>query len=129
MEKKKGSFSKVRKLVTVLKKCNGKAVVGDSGALISPVAAKALMYIGLLAVGIALFLGAYVLEPFVGEFISPKSLAQSVMVALFITTVILAIKDTVTVLYCCRCRLPRDRSWQQRSLSSVFFRWDSVFCS
>ena len=147
MEKKNGSFSKVRKLVTVLKKCNGKAVVGDSGALISPAAARILMYCGLLAVGIALFLGAYVLEPFVGEFISPKSLAQSVMVALFITTVILAIKDTVTVLYtsddlalllpmppmtlhfCCRCRLPRDRSWQQRSLSSVFFRWDSVFCS
>ena len=99
MEKKNGSFSKVRKLVTVLKKCNGKAVVGDSGALISPAAARILMYCGLLAVGIALFLGAYVLEPFVGEFISPKSLAQSVMVALFITTVILAIKDTVTVLY------------------------------
>ena len=99
MENKNGSFSKVRKLVTVLKKCNGKAVVGDSGALISPAAAKILMYCGLLVVGIALFLGAYILEPFVGEFISPKSLAQSVMVALFITTVILAIKDTVTVLY------------------------------
>ena len=87
MENKNGSFSKVRKLVTVLKKCNGKAVVGDSGALISPAAAKILMYCGLLVVGIALFLGAYILEPFVGEFISPKSLAQSVMVALFITTV------------------------------------------
>ena len=99
MEKKNGSFSKVRKLTTVLKKCNGKGVVGDSGALISPAAAKALMYIGLLVVGIALFLGAYVLEPYIGGVISPKGLAQSAMVALFITSIILAIKDTVTVLY------------------------------
>ena len=43
-------FSKVKKLITVLRKCNGKSVIGDDGSgLISPRAAKVLLYIGIAA--------------------------------------------------------------------------------
>ena len=43
------SHSKVRKLITVLKKCNGKTVIGDGSAGISPKVSKILAYGGLLA--------------------------------------------------------------------------------
>ena len=43
-----GEFSKVRKLISVLEKCNGNSKIGGSEALISPRAAKILAAVGLV---------------------------------------------------------------------------------
>ena len=61
-----GNFSKVRKLITVLKKCNGKTVIGGGSAGISSKVSKILAYGGLLALTIALFFGAYFIQPVTG---------------------------------------------------------------
>ena len=93
-----GDFSKVRKLITVLKKSNGKAVIGD-GALISPVAARILIYGGLLVLTGLLLFGAYYVQPYLAGFIPAKGLAQGLMLILFIMNFVLAIKNVVAVLY------------------------------
>ena len=98
-EKPTGCFSKVKKLITVLRKCNGKAVVGDSSALISPKAAKVLAYCGLLALMGALYTGAYLVQPYIGDFIGIRSLTQTLMLVLLIMSFVLSVKDVVTVLY------------------------------
>lgn len=93
-------FSNVGKLITVLRKCNGKSVISDDGSgLISPRAAKALLYIGIAAVVTALFAGTYFIQPKIGGLISARSLAQVLMMALLIMSFIVAIKDTVNVLF------------------------------
>ena len=97
-EKATGSFRKVNKLITILRKCNGKAVVGD-GAVLSPKAARVLIYCGLLALMGALFAGAYYAQPYIGDFIGVRSLAQTLMLILLIMSFVLSIKDIVTVLY------------------------------
>ena len=94
-----GSFSKVRKLITVLKKCNGKAVIGDSNSLISPFMAKILVYCGVVLLTGALLLGSYFVQPYLAPFISTESLAQVLMLLLLILSFVLSIKDIVTVLY------------------------------
>ena len=53
------SLSKIRKLITVLRKCNGKSVVGDKNALISPRTARILMYTGLLILAVSISLTVY----------------------------------------------------------------------
>ena len=100
MDKKStGSFAKVRKLIKILRKCNGKTVIGDSSALIPPKAAKILMYCGLLILTGAIFAGAYMVQPYTAGVISAKSLAQMLMMVLLIISFVLAVKDIVTVLY------------------------------
>lgn len=93
-------FSKVKKLITVLRKCNGKSVIGDDGSgLISPRAAKVLLYIGIAAAAAAIFAGAYFVQPKIVGFISARSLAQVLMMAVLIMSFIFAVKDTVNVLF------------------------------
>ena len=92
-------FSKTGKLITVLKKCNGKASVGGREALISPKAAKIFIACCLFVLVIALSAGMYFIEPFLGKYIDAKNLAQSLMLVLFIMSFILAVKDVVQVLY------------------------------
>ena len=98
-ERPTSGFTKVRKLITVLRKCNGKAVVGDSEALISPTAAKILVYIGLLALMGALFAGSYLVQPYMQDFIGVRSLTQTLMLIMLIMSFVLSVKDIVTVLY------------------------------
>ena len=97
--KSTGSFSKVRKLITILQKSNGKGVVGGSGSLISPKAVKILMYCGLLGITGALFSGVYYIQPFVSRMFSLQGVTQALMLVLLILSFVLAIKDIVTVLY------------------------------
>lgn len=94
-----GNFSKVRKLITVLKKCNGKTVIGDGSAGISPKVSKILAYGGLLALTIALFMGAYFIQPITGTIITLKSLTLTLMMILLIMSFVVSVKDIVTVLY------------------------------
>ena len=97
-KKPKEGFRKVRKLITILRKCNGKAVVGE-GALISPAAAKVLLYCALVILAGALFAGAYFVQPYISGLIPAGSLARSLMLLLLILSFVLSIKDIVTVLY------------------------------
>ena len=100
MDKKStGSFAKVRKLIKILRKCNGKTVIGDSAALIPPKAAKILTYCGLLLLTGAIFAGVYLIQPYTAGFVAVKSLAQMLMLILLIISFVLAVKDIVTVLY------------------------------
>lgn len=92
------SFNKVRQLIRVLRKCNGKAVLGE-GALISPRAAGILAAAGLTVLAGGLFLGTYLLEPALAPFITAAGLAQTLMMILLILSFVLAVKDIVTVLY------------------------------
>ena len=92
-------FIKLRKLITVLKKCNGKAVVGSSEALVSPTAAKILIVCCLALLVAGLSVGMYFIEPALGKFIDAENLSKALMLALFIMSFILAVKDDVTVLY------------------------------
>ena len=93
-------FSKVKKLITVLRKCNGKSVVSDDGSgLISPRAARILFYIGIAAAAVAIFAGAYFIQPTTGDFIRAESLTQMLMLAILVMSFVVAIKDTVNVLY------------------------------
>ena len=93
-------FSKVKKLITVLRKCNGKSVISDDGSgLISPRAAKVLLYLGVAAAVAVLLAGAYFVQPKIGGFISTRSLAQMLMMVLLVMSFVVAIKDTVNVLF------------------------------
>ena len=98
-KKSTGSFSKIRTLITVLQKCNGKAFIGDDNALISPKAAKVLVYCSLLTLTGILSLGVYFVHPYIAWFISIKGLTQALMLLLLILSFVLAIKDIVVVLY------------------------------
>ena len=95
----KGSFSKVRKLINVLKKSNGKGVIGDNSALISPTAAKILVYFLLLALTGALFAGVYFLQPYLAGVLSLEGITLTLMLILLVMSFVLALKDIVTVLY------------------------------
>lgn len=94
-----GSIPKTKKLIAILKKCNGKAVVGNSEALISPQASKILLYFGLLILGVGLTIGSYMIQPFIGQFIGIDKIAQVIMLGILILSFILSIKDIITVLY------------------------------
>ncbi len=100
MDKKTtGGFSKIRKLIAVLQKCNGQAVIGDGGALIPPAAAKVLVYACVLILAAGIFAGVYMLQPFAAGFIKARSLTQSLMLVLLIMSFVLAVKNIVTILY------------------------------
>ena len=90
---------KIRKLVTVLKKCNGKAIVGGSEALISPKAAKILIASCLFLLVVALSAGMYFIQPSLGKYIDARSLSQTLMLVIFIMSFVLGVKDVVSVLY------------------------------
>ena len=94
-----GSIAKTKKLITVLKKCNGKAAIGNSEALISPKAVKVLLYCCLVVVTVGLSIGAYIIQPFISQFAGVEKIAQVLMLGILILSFILAIKDTITVLY------------------------------
>ena len=98
-EKPPVSFSKVKKLITVLQKCSGQAVIDGSSALISPQAVKLLVYGGLLALAAALFAGVYFIQPMLAGFIGLRTLTQALMMILLIMSFVLSVKDIVTVLY------------------------------
>ena len=98
-KKPTGSFRKVKKLVTVLQKCNSKAVIGDSEALISPGAAKILVSVLIVILAAAVFVGAYVIQPYLEGFVSCRDLASALMLILLVMSFVLAIKDIINVLY------------------------------
>ena len=93
------SVSKIGKLITVLKKTSGKAVIGSSEALISPTAAKILVACLLVLLVAGISVGMYFLEPVAARFIDAEHLSQILMLALFVMSFILAVKDDVAVLY------------------------------
>ena len=97
--KSKSEFSKVRRLIAVLQKCNGKAAVGGENALISRGAIKVLIVVGLLLLTGALFTVCFLIEPLIAAFISVKSVTQSIMLLMLMINFILSIKNIVTVLY------------------------------
>ena len=97
--KKAVGVSKIWKLISVLQKCNGKSVIGDSNALISPTAAKILAVIGLVFLIGLLAAGAFLIEPFISNIIQLKDFSESLMLILLLVSFILSIKNTVTVLY------------------------------
>ncbi len=72
-------FSKISRLIAVLKKCNGKAVVGGNEALISPKAARILISCCLFLLVAALSAGMYFIEPVLGRFIDARNLSQTLM--------------------------------------------------
>ena len=97
--KKKGNGFTVWKLISVLKKCNGKAEIGSGKALISPKAAKMLAYVGLGLLAAAVFCVCFFLEPVAASFAPVDGIARLVMLAMFIMSFMMAIKNIVTVLY------------------------------
>lgn len=98
-QKATGEFSKVRKLISVLEKCNGKSKIGGSEALISPRAAKILAAVGLLFLTAALAVAAYFAEPFVSPYISLRDFTKFLMMILLLFSLVLSVKNIVTVLY------------------------------
>lgn len=98
-KKKTGSLSKIRKLVTVLEKCNGKDTIGGKDALISPKAARILIVVGLMLLTGALFSVFFLIEPFIAPFIPIKGITQAIMLIILIMSFILSIKNIVTILY------------------------------
>lgn len=91
--------SKVRKLISVLQKCNGKGVIGDSNALISPTAAKILAVIGLVLLIGLLAAVAFFVEPLMANLMPLQDFSKSLMLILLLVSFILSIKNIVTVLY------------------------------
>ena len=94
-----GDLSKTKKLIAILKKCNGKAAVGNNEALISPKTAKILFYCGLLILVVGLFIGSYTVQPYISQFFEIKKIAQILMMGILILSFILSVKDIITVLY------------------------------
>ena len=90
--KTKGGFAKVLRLASVLQKCNGKSTLGDSNALISPKAAKAFGYIGLILLTVLLIVGLWFLEPVVALIIPIPSIVQTLMMILFLLSFYLGSK-------------------------------------
>lgn len=95
----KGNFSKVMRLVSVLQKCNGKAAVGSSNALVSPKAAKAIGGTALLLLAVVLFLICWFTGPVVARIIPIENIVMTLMLVLLLLCFVLAIKNIVTVLY------------------------------
>ena len=98
-QKSTGEFSKVKKLISVLEKCNGKSKIGGSEALISPSAAKVLAAVGLVFLTAALTAAAYFAEPLISPYISLKDFTNVLMMILFLLSLVLSVKNIVTVLY------------------------------
>ena len=98
-QKSTGEFSKVRKLISVLEKCNGKSKIGGSEALISPRAAKIFADVGLVFLTAALTAAAYFAEPLISPYISLKDFTNVLMMILFLLSLVLSVKNIVTVLY------------------------------
>ena len=94
-----GSFQKVRKLIAVLQKCNGKATIGSKDALISPKAAKIFAAVGVVFLIALLALVAYLIEPLVAPFVDLKSLTRTLMLIVLLMSFVLSVKNIVTVLY------------------------------
>ena len=99
VQKKTNSLSKVMKLISVLQKCNGKASIVSSEALISPKAAKILGAFLLLILTGGIGYGAYYIQPSFTRFIPLESLSRSLMMMILIMSFVLSVKDIVTVLY------------------------------
>ena len=95
----KAGFSKVWKLIAVLKKCNGKAVIGSSSALISPKAAKAMAAAGLVLLTGLLGAAAFIAEPYLMKYFPLQSYTQTLLVAVLLISFMLSVKNIVTVLY------------------------------
>ncbi len=95
----KAGFSKVWKLIAVLKKCNGKAVIGSSSALISPKAAKAMAAAGLVLLTGLLGAAAFIAEPYLMKYFPLQSYTQTLLVAVLLISFVLSVKNIVTVLY------------------------------
>ena len=98
-QKATGEFSKVRKLISVLEKVNGKSKIGGSEALISPRAAKVLAAVGLVFLIAALAAAAYFAEPLISPYISLKDFTKVLMMILLLISLVLSVKNIVTVLY------------------------------
>lgn len=98
-QKGTGAFSKVRKLISVLEKCNGKSKIGGSDALISPRAAKILAAVGLVFLIAALAAAAYFAEPLISPYISLRDFTKVLMTILLMLSLMLSVKNIVTVLY------------------------------
>lgn len=98
-QKVTGEFFKVRKLISVLEKCNGKSKIGGSDALISPMAAKILAAVGLVFLTAALAGAAYFAEPFISPYISLRDFTKVLMMILLLFSLVLSVKNIVTVLY------------------------------
>lgn len=98
-QKVTGEFSKVRKLISVLEKCNGKSKIGGSEALISPRAAKIFAAVGLVFLIAALAAAAYFVEPLISPYISLQNFTKVLMMILLMLSLVLSVKNIVTVLY------------------------------
>ena len=94
-----GEFSKVRKLISVLEKCNGNSKIGGSEALISPRAAKILAAVGLVFLTATLAAAAFFAEPFISPYISLSDFTKFLMLILLLFSLVLSVKNIVTVLY------------------------------
>ena len=98
-QKVTGEFSKVRKLISVLEKCNGNSKIGGSEALISPRAAKILAALGLVFLTATLAAAAFFAEPFISPYISLSDFTKFLMLILLLFSLVLSVKNIVTVLY------------------------------
>ena len=98
-QKVTGEFSKVRKLISVLEKCNGNSKIGGSEALISPRAAKILAALGLVFLTATLAAAAFFAEPFISPYISLSDFTKFLMLILLMFSLVLSVKNIVTVLY------------------------------
>ena len=94
-----GGYAKVRKLVTVLEKCNGKAAVGGKDALLSPAGVKILMVSGIVLLTGALFAIFFLTEPMLAPHIPIEAITKGLMLILLLMSFILSVKNIVTVLY------------------------------
>ena len=98
-QKATGEFSKVRKLISVLEKCNGKSKIGGSEALISPRAAKIFAAVGLVFLIAVLAAAAYFAESLISPYISLQDFTKVLMMILLMLSLVLSVKNIVTVLY------------------------------
>ena len=98
-QKGTGGLSKVRKLISVLEKCNGKSKIGGSDALISPRAAKIFAAVGLVFLTAALAAAAYFAEPLISPYIHLRDFTAFLMLILLFFSLVLSVKNIVTVLY------------------------------
>ena len=98
-KKTKGGLSKVLKLVSVLEKCNGKGTIGGKDALISPNAAKVLAVIGVVFLVGIIAAAAYLVEPLIAPYVSLRDITNTLMLAMLLFSLVLSIKNIVTVLY------------------------------
>ena len=98
-QKVTGNFFKVRKLISVLEKCNGKSKIGGSDALISPGAAKIIAAVGLVFLTAVLAVAAFFAEPFISPYISLQDFTKVLMMIMLLFSLVLSVKNIVTVLY------------------------------